>query len=108
MAFWADDLGDDHVGDAVAGGRQLAHILLALGDAGPASSLGADGELGAEGVRPGLFRTGLVAGVELALRSLVLAVALRRRTACTRSVCPVQAAPDQGSALVKLGPAGDC
>ena len=29
-----------------------------------------------------------------------------RRTACTQSVCPVQAAPDQGSCLVKLGPAG--
>jgi hypothetical protein len=31
-----------------------------------------------------------------------------RRTACTQSVCPVQAAPDKGSCLVKLGPAGDC
>ena len=31
-----------------------------------------------------------------------------RRTACTRSVCPVQAAPDKGSCLVKLGPAGYC
>ena len=29
-----------------------------------------------------------------------------RRTACTQSVCPVQAAPDKGSCLVKLGPAG--
>ena len=30
------------------------------------------------------------------------------RTACTQSVCPVQAAPDTGSCLVKLGPAGYC
>ena len=29
-----------------------------------------------------------------------------QRTACTQSVCPVQAAPDKGSCLVKLGPAG--
>ena len=29
-----------------------------------------------------------------------------RRTACTQSVCPVQAALDKGSCLVKLGPAG--
>jgi hypothetical protein len=31
-----------------------------------------------------------------------------RRTACTQSVCPVQVAPDEGSCLVKLGPAGYC
>jgi hypothetical protein len=29
-----------------------------------------------------------------------------RRTACTQSACPVQAALDKGSCLVKLGPAG--
>jgi hypothetical protein len=28
--------------------------------------------------------------------------------ACTQSVCPVQAAPDEGSCLVQLGPAGYC
>jgi len=31
-----------------------------------------------------------------------------RRTACTQSVCPAQAAPDKVSSPVKLGPAGDC
>ena len=31
-----------------------------------------------------------------------------RRTAWTQSVCPVQAALDKGSCLVKLGPAGYC
>lgn len=31
-----------------------------------------------------------------------------RRMACTQLVGPVQAAPDKGSCLVKLGPAGDC
>ena len=31
-----------------------------------------------------------------------------RRTACTQSVCPVQAALDKGSCLVKLGPGGYC
>ena len=31
-----------------------------------------------------------------------------QRRACTQSVCPVQAAPDKGSCLVKLGPAGYC
>lgn len=31
-----------------------------------------------------------------------------RGAAVSRSACPVQAAPDTGSCLVKLGPAGDC
>jgi hypothetical protein len=30
------------------------------------------------------------------------------RTACSQSSCPIQAAPDQGSCLVQLGPAGGC
>jgi len=47
-------------------------------------------------------------GVELALMSLVLAVAVRAAHGLPPSVCPVQAAPDEGSGLVKLGPAGDC
>lgn len=42
----------------------------------------------------GMFRTGLVDGDELALMSLVLAVAVRAAHGCTQSVCPVQAAPD--------------
>jgi hypothetical protein len=55
----------------------------------------------------GMFRTGLVDGVELALISLVLAVAIRAVQGLHQSACPVQAAPDKGSCLVKLGPAGD-
>jgi hypothetical protein len=55
-----------------------------------------------------MFRTRLVDGVELALMSLVLAVTIGAAQACTQSACLVQAAPDKGSSLVKLGPAGDC
>ena len=67
-------------------------------------------DLGAEAVRrrAGMFRTGLVDRVELALMSLVVAVAIRAAHGLHQSVCPVQAAPDKGSSLVKLGPAGDC
>ena len=58
-------------------------------------------------MRRALFRCGLVDGVELALMSLVLVVAIAAAHG-SQSVCPVQAAPDTGSCLVKLGPAGDC
>ena len=70
---------------------------------------GSTGVLRECGGGAGMFRAGLADGVGLA-RSCHWSWRWPsgRRTACTQSVGPVQAAPDKGSCLVKLGPAGDC